>query len=255
MATTHTPISAANIPIHTRLNPLSLPSSSSSVVKCSNRNGDTKTLKTNNNGVGSVVLDGFGKAAQRNESPDINKQETEAAKMTEYNYHQLQAEIAQLQKQLSEARAIMDEDEIGETERNPLNKKKERVESVKAASISAIVGTLASLPFSLTHVTSTYDLTVSTTITIITCALYGATYRYTVRRDLDDFHLKTGTCAAFGIVKGVATLDGQSSLDALSGAICVSENVIVFLLAAAGLDICYKMGILSPFPVETRTKM
>ncbi|KAD5316840.1 hypothetical protein E3N88_16786 [Mikania micrantha] len=252
MATTHTPISAANIPIHTRLNPLSPPSSSSSVVKCSNRNGDTKTLKTNNNGVGSVVLDGFGKPAQRNESTGIKKQETEAAKMTESNYHQLQAEIAQLQKQLSEARAMIDEDE---TERNPLKKKKEKLESVKAASISAIVGTLASLPFSLTHVTSTYDLTVSTTITIITCALYGATYRYTVRRDLDDFHLKTGTCAAFGIVKGVATLDGQSSLDALSGAICVSENVIVFLLAAAGLDICYKMGILSPFPVETRTKM
>ncbi|KAL9996110.1 hypothetical protein Hdeb2414_s0739g00941521 [Helianthus debilis subsp. tardiflorus] len=240
MATTPTPISAANIPFHSRFNPLSPPSSSSFPLKCNKINGitatNTKSLKTSKN---CVLLDRFDK-------PDIKKQESMK------NINQLESEIAGLQKQLSEAREMMDETDIGEIERNPIE---EKLESVKAASISAIVGTLASLPFALSHVTNMYDLTVSSAIFIITCALYGATYRYIIRRDLDDAHLKTGTSAAFGIVKGVATLDGQSSLDAFNGAICVSENVIIFFIAAAGLDICYKMGILSPFPLETRTKL
>ncbi|KAJ0565208.1 hypothetical protein HanIR_Chr06g0260061 [Helianthus annuus] len=233
MATTPTPISAANISFHSRF-----------TIKCNNSlNGitdtNTKSLKTSKNGVSSVLLDRFDK-------PDIKKQESMK------NINQLESEIAGLQKQLLEAKTMMDEAQIGETERNPME---EKLESVKAASISAIVGTLASLPFALSHVTNMYDLTVSSAIFIITCALYGATYRYIIRRDLDDVHLKNGTSAAFGIVKGVATLDGQSSLDAFSGAICVSENVIIFFIAAAGLDICYKMGILSPFPLETRTKL
>ncbi|XP_076915692.1 uncharacterized protein LOC143575132 [Bidens hawaiensis] len=240
MATTLTPIAAANTPF------LSYPSF---YVKCSkpiNINGvsDTKSLKARKNGVGGVRLNGFDKAKPINESNEIKKQETEARKTMEY-INQLESEVARLQKQVSET-------EIGETEKNPT---KEKLESVKAACISAIVGTLTSLPISLTHVTDTYDLTVSTAIIIVTCALYGATYRYIIRRDVDDFHLKTGASAAFGIVKGVATLDGQSSMDALSGAVCVYENVIIFLLVAAGLDICYKMGILSPFPLETITKM
>lgn len=54
---------------------------------------------------------------------------------------------------------------------------------------------------------------------------------------------------------GLATLDGQLSLDVFSGAVCVSENILIFLFAAAGLDISYKMGIISPFPLTTRTKM
>lgn len=89
--------------------------------------------------------------------------------------------------------------------RKTIYKNKEKMESVKAAFISAIVGTMASLPINFTHVTNTYGLTVSTAITVITCALYGATYRYIIRRDLDDYHLKTGTAAAFGIVKGIST--------------------------------------------------
>ncbi|XP_076919882.1 uncharacterized protein LOC143580835 [Bidens hawaiensis] len=243
MATTLTPIAAANTPFHSRLKPLSFPSLA---IKCSNPLningvGDTKSLKARKNSVGRVLLDEFDKAKPRNESNEIKKHEPEARKTMEY-INQLESEIARLRKQVSET-------EIGETETNPM---KEKLESVKAACISAIVGTLASLPISLTHVTDTYDLTVSTAIIIITCALYGATYRYIIRRDMDDFHLKTGASAAFGIVKGVATLDGQSSMDALSGAVCVYENVIIFLLAAVGLDICYKMGILSPFPLETR---
>lgn len=104
---------------------------------------------------------------------------------------------------INNTKALKTSQNVALSETKEMKKKKEKLESIKAASISAIVGTLVSLPISLTHVTNTYQLIVSTAITIITCALYGATYRYTIRRDLDDFHLKNGTSAAFGIVKGI----------------------------------------------------
>ncbi|KAI3727794.1 hypothetical protein L6452_16414 [Arctium lappa] len=295
MATTPPPIpiSAA---FHARLRLLSSPPSSCSppslVVKCSiNAIGDTESSKNLiKNGAGfknfmlSAIADEqqldenwneLDKATQRVEVEIQKNQETEARKkkmmmmmmMMEYINH-LETKVSKI-AELSEARAMMEEAEYGAmvTERKAMNKNKEKLESVKAATISAIVGTLASLPISLTHENDAFELTVSTAITIIACALYGATFRYAVRRDLDDFHLKTGTSAAFGIVKGVATLDGRPSLEheagsllshAFNGAVCVSENVLIFLFAAAGLDICYKMEILSPFPVErsvSRTKM
>lgn len=83
-----------------------------------------------------------------------------------------------------------------------LDRDEERLESVKAAAISAIVGTLAGLPIFLTQATDTSQLVLPTAITFFSCALFGVTFRYTIRRDLDNIQLKTGTSAAFGFVKG-----------------------------------------------------
>ncbi|CAH1415383.1 unnamed protein product [Lactuca virosa] len=278
MATTPIPIFAAETPFLTRLKLLSQPliSSSSSrysllIVNCRsplNINGfsDTKSsnfitnggqLKNVISGIADQQVDELVKATQRVESAkkelaEAKEQEIEARKTMEY-MNQLETRDFETVE--------------AEDGRKTIYKNKEKLESVKAALISGIVGTLASLPISLTHVTNSYELIVSTAITISICALYGATFRYAVRTDLDDFHLKIGTCAAFGIVKGLATLDERLCLEqeagnvvsnALNGAVCVSENVLIFIFAAAGLDICYKMGILSPFPVESsasRTKM
>lgn len=91
-----------------------------------------------------------------------------------------------------------------ETEREAMYKNKERFESVKAASISAIVGTLAGLPISLSQATDASQLILPSVITLISCALFGVTFRYAVRRDLDNFQLKSGTSAAFGFVKGIS---------------------------------------------------
>ncbi|XP_023770213.1 uncharacterized protein LOC111918818 [Lactuca sativa] len=278
MATTPIPIFAAETPFLTRLKLLSPPLISSSSSRYSllivngrsplNINGisDPKSsnfitnggqLKNVISGIADQQIDELVKATQRVESAkkelaEAQEQEIEARKTMEY------------MNQLETRDFETVEAEDGTT---TIYKNKEKLESVKAALISGIVGTLASFPISLTHVTNSYELIVSTAITISICALYGATFRYAVRRDLDDFHLKIGTCAAFGIVKGLATLDGRLCLEqeagnvvsnALNGAVCVSENVLIFIFAAAGLDICYKIGILSPFPVESsasRTKM
>ncbi|KAI3812836.1 hypothetical protein L1987_17548 [Smallanthus sonchifolius] len=103
-------------------------------------------------------------------------------------------------------------------------KNKKKLESVKAAFISASVGTLASLPISLTHVTNTYPLNSFNCNhhIIITSALHVATYCHAIRRDFNDIHLRTRTCAAFGMVK--------ASLDAFSGAVCVYEHFFLLML-------------------------
>ncbi|KAM0040375.1 hypothetical protein Hdeb2414_s0012g00393081 [Helianthus debilis subsp. tardiflorus] len=90
-----------------------------------------------------------------------------------------------------------------ETEREAMNKNKERFESIKVVSISAIFGALAGLPISLAQVTNTSQLILPSAITLISCALFGVTFRYVVSRDLDNFQLKTGTSGAFVFVKGI----------------------------------------------------
>jgi len=83
-----------------------------------------------------------------------------------------------------------------------VDRDEERLESVKAASISALVGTLSGLPICFTQATNTTQLLLSLAINFVCCALFGVTFRYTVRRNLDDVQLKTGVAAAFGVVKG-----------------------------------------------------
>jgi hypothetical protein len=125
--------------------------------------------------------------------------------------------IAECQKEISEAKAMVEEaeraltqtgDELGdgyasaETENGEIDKDQEKLESVKAASAAALVGTVAGLPFSFTQVNNSSELILPLAITFISCALFGVTFRYAMRRDLDNGHLKTGAPAAFGVVKG-----------------------------------------------------
>lgn len=133
----------------------------------------------------------------------------------------MQFKIAECQREILEARAKVEEAErslstnIGGdgdrdgflgTESEEINKDEERLESVKAALVSAMVGTFAGLPISLTQVTSSSQLLLPLAINFISCALFGVTFRYAVRRDLDNIHLKTGPSAAFGFVKGISQL-------------------------------------------------
>lgn len=127
--------------------------------------------------------------------------------------------IAESEKELLEARTLVDEAErslSSNLSRNSnsnwtstssysaseIDRDAERLESLKAAIVSSIAGTLAALPISLTVATSEMQLIQNLVVISISCFLFGATFRYAMRRDLDNIHLKTGTCAAFGIVKG-----------------------------------------------------
>lgn len=73
----------------------------------------------------------------------------------------------------------------------------------QAAAVSAIAGTFASLPFTLA-VDGGLSLgaLLSQAGILVSCALFGVTYRYAVRRDLGNLQLKSGVAAAFGLVRG-----------------------------------------------------
>lgn len=49
-------------------------------------------------------------------------------------------------------------------------------------------------------------------------------------------------------------LNSESFLShAFNGAVYVSENLLIFLFAAVGLDFCFKMRLLSSFPMKKRS--
>lgn len=224
-----------------------------------------------------VLLNDLEKASQRvemakKELAEIQKQEMKVKQSKDY-IKQLESrasEIEECQRDILEARAMVDEAERsllmdrvdfreGESEEIEVDKDEERLESIKAALISALVGTLAGFPISFTRVTSSSQLILPVAITFVSCALFGVTFRYTIRRDLDNVQLKTGTSAAFGFVKGLATLGGGPPLEldtgsllshAFNGAVYVSENLLIFIFASVGLDFCFKMGLLNPFPIK-----
>ncbi|KAI3996236.1 hypothetical protein MKX01_026704 [Papaver californicum] len=265
------------------------------VVKCSLENGGLKDVVSGlvdkrveqllNKEENKVLLDGLTKANERvelakKELAEFDKKQLEDAQMKNY-VNQLESrtsEIAECQREILEAKAMIREAELSlsgkiddaaddvleEKEENvvEIDKNTERLESVKAASVSAVIGTLAAIPISLTQVTGITELILPLGITFVSCALFGVTFRYTIRRDLDDSHLKSGISAAFACVKGLAVvgagppleLDTQSLLShAVDGAVNVSENLLIFVFASVALDFCFKMRLLSPFPVKRRS--
>lgn len=223
------------------------------------------------------LLDGLEKATLRvemakKELAEIEKQESEAKQLRNY-INQLESrtsEIAECQREILEARSMveeaegslsksMDEDASFNTGSENINREEERLESAKAGVVSALIGTLASLPVSFTQVNSTSELILPLTITFVSCGLFGVTFRYAIRRDLDNIQLKTGVSAAFGFVKGLGVLSGGPPLElntgsflshAIDAALYVSENLLVFAFASVALDFCFKMRLLSPFPIR-----
>ncbi|KAG7952819.1 hypothetical protein I3843_12G077800 [Carya illinoinensis] len=261
-------------------------------VKCGNSSDQSGNLKDALSGMvdkrveellnreeNKNLLDGLEKASQRvemakRELAEIERQEIEAKQMRNY-VNQLESrasEIEECQREILEAREMVEEAERSltpneegieggdasvEKEREEIDRNEERLESIKAAFISAIVGTFAGLPISFTQATSSSQLILPIAINFVSCALFGVTFRYTVRRDLDNAQLKTGTSAAFGLVKGLAMLGSGPPLElntgsflshAFDGAVYVSENLLLFLFAGVGLDYCFKARLLSPFP-------
>ncbi|KAG9452622.1 hypothetical protein H6P81_005526 [Aristolochia fimbriata] len=229
-----------------------------------------------------VLLDGLEEASQRVERArkellEIERQEKEAEQLKSYVriLENRESEIVECQRELLEARGMVEEAQITlssnmssisitaalkDNEVGEADKQVERFESVKAAAVSAIVGTLAGTPLLLPTVATESELFLHLGVILVSCALFGVTFRYTVRRDLDNIQLKTGTSAAFGLIKGLAELEAGPPLEfstgsfvahVLDGAVYVSQSLLTFLFASIALDYCFKLGILSPFPIKT----
>ncbi|KAM3276938.1 hypothetical protein ACQJBY_045011 [Aegilops geniculata] len=225
-----------------------------------------------------ALLDGVEAAERRVELAraklaDIERQEAAARLATEEvrRLERRQDEIAESQRELLQAREMIDEAQRTLTSSledrsfwntsggEDIDKDSERLESAKSAAISSIIGVLASLPISSYEVHSLPQLFFRSSVVLISCALFGVTFRYAVRRDLDNIQLKTGAAAAFAVVRGLALLESvrpfELSTDALmslalDGAVSVVGSVFIFLSSAIALDYCFKMRFLSPFPAR-----
>jgi hypothetical protein len=138
-----------------------------------------------------------------------------------------------------------------------MNDRLERIESLKAGSLSAIatgiaygaILTLDRLTISR-HTGTISSLVIEAAIVGTGGFLFGVTYRYIIRTDRND-HLNSGAVLAFGLVRGLAQLNVRDlDLDRLRIAtdiVILSENILLFTIARYALDYALNMRWISPF--------
>lgn len=111
----------------------------------------------------------------------------------------------------------------------------ERPESVKASGVAAVAGTVSSLLLTLTAGGSASGLAEALDVAgvALSCALFGAMYRYAVRGDVGNTHLSGGVVAAFALVRAAGCYSGLASSAASSGGGDVSSLLVDAVLPAA----------------------
>ena len=138
----------------------------------------------------------------------------------------------------------------------------ERLESAKAAVLAGVTGFGATLPLSWAASSSVENALISTASVAVSTALMGVVWRYALRRDMNNPHLKGGVIGAFGLTRGVAQADtflaasAQSSGQGLSfvefaqASLLIGEAMVTFALVGAVIDATMRRGLLSPFPKQ-----
>jgi hypothetical protein len=85
-------------------------------------------------------------------------------------------------------------------------------------------------------------------IAIISGFLFGVTYRYIIRTDRND-HLNSGAVLAFGLVRGLAQVDGSKfelSQLWLDG-IILAQSILLFSIARYAIDYALTRSWILPF--------
>ena len=136
-----------------------------------------------------------------------------------------------------------------------MHDKVERIESVKAGSLSGITAGISYVAITTIdklmlpeYSRSLISLGLEAAISIVTGFLFGVTYRYIVRTDRND-HLNAGAVLAFGLVRGLAQLDvsnfelNQIWIDGL----IVGKSILLFSIARYLLDLGLAAGWVLPF--------
>ena len=123
-----------------------------------------------------------------------------------------------------------------------------KIESVKAGLISAVGGTLSSLPW-LFATSQSNALNLATDLAVAGAAsfLFGVVYRYAVRGDASNSQLKGGVVGAFGLTRGLSLAEGLVS-NGWSGeqvgtaAIGMGQSMLLFGFCAVALEFGVKMN-------------
>ncbi len=81
--------------------------------------------------------------------------------------------------------------------------------------------------------------------------LFGVTYRYAIRRDRNS-HLGDGAVLAFGLVRGLALVEGRLPFhsEVLPAVVLVVESILLFAVARFILDGAFHHGWIKPFPAN-----
>jgi len=145
------------------------------------------------------------------------------------------------------------EDAKGAKWATPIDEDAEKVESGKAAALSGVGGAALATPLIL----SQGGGAISIAIAAASCAVFGVTYRYAVRRDIGNDELKGGVVGAFGLARGLSAADVYLRAAALSGesdftayaqaALLTGEGVLMYAFAAIALEQGFQRGFLKPF--------
>eukprot|EP00899_Mesostigma_viride_P008777 jgi/Mesvir1/17900/Mv12968-RA.1 len=133
----------------------------------------------------------------------------------------------------------------------------ERLESAKAGALAGLTGAFVSTPLVLSMGLGVWPALFSQFYTGATCLLFGVCYRYAMRRDQGNKHLKSGTVAAFVVSRALGQVDliqsiaagGGSQGDLLSrGLFSIATGALAIGFAAVALDWAFTKELVLPFP-------
>lgn len=84
---------------------------------------------------------------------------------------------------------------------------------------------------------------ISVAIAALSGALFGITYRYAVRQDTNSY-LRSGVIFAFSFVRGLALVNVGAAVTMMGWPflIAITESLLMFSLAAAGLEVALRQG-------------
>ncbi len=133
----------------------------------------------------------------------------------------------------------------------------ERIESIKGGITAAAAFAIADLGmilantfianfsnFQLIPVYSLEDWLLRAMIAVSSGFLFGVTYRYIIRTD-KNFHLQDGAVLAFGLVRGLALIEGKTI--SLILPVLIMESIISFAIARSVLDFALARKLIKPF--------
>ncbi|MBD0334346.1 MAG: hypothetical protein ICV62_02555 [Cyanobacteria bacterium Co-bin13] len=141
----------------------------------------------------------------------------------------------------------------------------ERLESLKAAALTGAVtaavaalllvahrsqslGWAAALASIISAGLSGWGFWIGVAIAALSGSLFGLTYRYAIRQDLNP-QLKSGVVLAFGLVRGLAQVDIGSALAQQGWPFlsALAESLLLFATAGFFLDLALQKQWVKPF--------
>ncbi|GAB4525953.1 MAG: hypothetical protein Tsb0014_05760 [Pleurocapsa sp.] len=138
----------------------------------------------------------------------------------------------------------------------------ERIESVKAGVIAAASFAIAESTFGLIQgaiaisgednlnlIPSVWSIQwlLQLGIGAVSGFLFGVTYRYVIRDDRNS-HLNDGAVLAFGLVRGLALIETEASIDQFWFMVMlVIQSIVCFAIARWFLDLAISLKLIKPF--------